>query len=428
MKNKATPRLPAQVGAGLFLTVEQLLLPMIEGIVNSRRELFGWIQEVGINALKELFERDVVEMAGAKGKHCAERSHYRWGAAPIVLPFGGQRITVACPRLRAVGGGEAQLKSAMHFRTVDPVPARVLNQILLGVSTRGYRQSLEPVPAAITARGASKSAASRHLIGRMSAKLREQLSRRLDQLDLLVLMVDGIEIAHRTVVVALGILADGRKVVLGLWLGSTENSALCTSLLNDLLERGLKVDGRILCLIDGGRGIRKALADVFGDLAVVQRCRVHKKRNIVDHLPPNRKAYVSRMLTEAWNSASATLARRRLKTLLQWLESNGESGAAGSLREGLEETLTVAKLDLPAALRGFLVTTNAIENLIGTSRRISRNVKRWRSGEMIVRWTAVGLAQAEKNFRRVRGYRNLALLKRALRAQPLKLDLSEAAA
>ena len=428
MKNRANRGLPAQVGAGLLPTAQQLLLPMIEGIVHTRRELFAWIQQVGINALQELFELDVVEMAGAKGKHCPARSHYRWGAAPIVLPFGGQRITVACPRVRAVRGGEAQLRSARHFRSVDAVPARVLNQILLGVSTRGYRHSLEPVPAGISARGASKSAASRHLIARMSGQLREQLRRRLDQLDLLVLMVDGIEIAHRTVVVALGILADGRKVVLGLWLGSTENAALCTALLNDLLERGLKVDGRILCVIDGGRGIRKALEDVFGDLAVVQRCRVHKKRNILDHLPPPRKAYVSRMLTEAWRSDSATLARRRLKTLLQWFESNGENGAAGSLREGMEETLTVAKLDLPGALRTFLVTTNAIENLLGTSRRISRNVKRWRSGEMIVRWTAIGLAQAEKNFRRVRGYRHLPLLVRALRQDAVKIDRTEEAA
>jgi transposase-like protein len=428
MKNRANPGLPAQVGAGQLPTAQQLLLPMIEGMVHTRRELFGWMQQVGINALQELFELDVVEMAGAKGKHCPERSHYRWGAAPIVLPFGGQRITVPCPRVRAVHGGEAQLQSARHFRAVDPVPAQVLNQILLGVSTRGYRHSLEPVPAGISARGASKSAASRHLIARMSGQLRDQLSRRPDQLDLLVLLVDGIEIAHRTVVVALGILADGRKVVLGLWLGSTENAALCTSLLNDLLERGLKVDGRILCVIDGGRGIRKALTDVFGDLAVVQRCRVHKKRNILDHLPPVRKAYVSRMLTEAWKSDSATLARRRLKTLLQWLENNGETGAAGSLREGMEETLTVAKLDLPGALRTFLVTTNAIENLIGTSRRISRNVKRWRSGEMIVRWTAIGFAQAEKNFRRVRGYRHLPLLARALRQDAVKIDRTEEAA
>jgi transposase-like protein len=169
------------------------------------------------------------------------------------------------------------------------------------------------------------------------------------------------------------------------------------------------------------------LLDVFGDRAVVQRCWVHKKRNILDHLPPNRKAYVSRMLTEAWKSDSATRARRRLKTLLRWLENNGENGAAGSLREGID-AFTVAKLELPPALRGFLVTTNAIENLIGTTRRVSRNVTSWRSGEMIVPWTAVGLSHAEQNFRRVRGYRYLPLLKRALRIRPSKVDLNEEAA
>jgi putative transposase len=184
-----------------------------------------------------------VELAGPKGKHRSERSHYRWGAAPIVLPFGERRIVVPCPRVRGVGGGEAQLKSVGHFRTVDPVPARVLKQILLGLSTRGYAKSLEPAPAEMTTRGASKSAASRHLIARMTDKLRAQLQRRLDQLDLLVLMLDGIEIAHHTVVVALGILADGRKAVLGLWLGSTENAALCTALLNDLDIAALPILG-----------------------------------------------------------------------------------------------------------------------------------------------------------------------------------------
>jgi transposase-like protein len=216
--------------------------------------------------------------------------------------------------------------------------------------------------------------------------------------------------------------------VLGLWLGSTENAVLCTALLNDLLERGLKVEGRILCVFDGGRGIRKALGDVFGDLAVVQRCMVHKRRNLLEHLPPHRKAYVTRMLSAAWHSETAQLARRRLRTLLHWLEHNGENGAAASLREGMEETLTVSKLALPASLRTFLVTINAIENLIGSARRTSRNVTRWRSGLMIVRWTGVGLIHAEQNFRRARGYRNLPLLKRALRAESLKLDLAEEAA
>jgi len=247
--------------------VEQLTLPMIEGIARSKESLLEWVHQVGLSALRELFEHDAERIAGPKGKHSTERSHYRWGSAPAELPFGGRRIVVRRPRVRSRSGQEARLATVEHFQRMDAVPARVLNQIMLGVSTRGYEHSLEPLPAGVMARGTSKSAASRQLIARMSDKLREQLNRRLDALDLLVLMLDGVVIARRTVVVALGILADGRKVVLGLWQGSTENAALCTALLQNLLERGLKVDGRTLCVIDGGRGIRKALEDVFGDLA-----------------------------------------------------------------------------------------------------------------------------------------------------------------
>jgi putative transposase len=428
MRKRAKSREAKQAGRGLLLTAQQLLLPMIEGIAHSKAALLEWVHQVGLSALGELFERDAEQLAGPKGKHSKERSHYRWGSAPAELPFGGRRIVVSRPRVRNIVGGEEQLPTVEHFQRVDPVPARVLNQILLGVSTRGYEKSLEPPPAGVAARGTSKSAASRHLIARMTDKLREQLTRRLDDLDLLVLMLDGVEVARRTVVVALGVLADGRKVVLGLWLGSTENAALSTALLQNLLERGLKLDGRVLCVIDGGRGIRKALTDVFGDLVVVQRCQVHKKRNVLDHLPQSRKAHVARALSQAWASDSTELARRRLKALLQWLQRNGECGAAASLREGMEETLTVLKLKLPPALRGFLVTTNAIENLIGSARRTSRNVTRWRSGDMIGRWAALGLLQAERHFKRIRGYRHLPLLKRALRGDPAKLDVTEEAA
>jgi putative transposase len=428
MRKRAKSREAKQAGTGLLLTAQQLLLPMISGIAHSKAALLEWVHRVGLSALGELFERDAEQLAGPKGKHSKERSHYRWGSAAAELPFGGRRIVVSRPRVRNIVGGEQQLPTVEHFQRVDPVPARVLNQILLGVSTRGYEKSREPPPAGVAARGTSKSAASRHLITRMTDKLREQLTRRLDDLDLLVLMLDGVEVARRTVVVALGVLADGRKVVLGLWLGSTENAALSTALLQNLLERGLKLDGRVLCVIDGGRGIRKALTDVFGDLVVVQRCQVHKKRNVLDHLPQSRKAHVARALSEAWASDSTELARRRLKALLQWLERNGETGAAASLREGMEETLTVLKLKLPAALRGFLVTTNAIENLIGSARRTSRNVTRWRSGDMISRWAAVGLLQAEQHFKRIRGYRHLPLLKRALCGDTSKLDATEEAA
>ena len=276
--------------------------------------------------------------------------------------------------------------------------------------------------------GTSKRAARRQLMGRMGEQLGEQLSRRLDELALLVLMLDGVQIAHRTVVVARGILANGRKLVLGLWPGSTENAALCTARLHNLIERGLKVDGRLRCVIDGGQGMRQALAAVCGDRAVVQRWRVHKKRNVLDHLPQNRKAYVARALSQAWAGQSAAMARRRLKTLLQWLERNAESAAAASLREGLAETLTVAKLGLPPARRTFLTTTKAIENLMGSVRRLSRNVTRWRPADMLSRWTAAGLLDAEPGFHRIKGYRHLPPLAPALRSQPSQLDQTVEAA
>ena len=295
MKNRAERADQKQAAANT--AVGQLLLPMIAGIARSKLALLEWVHQVGLAALAEVFEHDAAQLAGARGKHDAARSHYRWGARWSELPFGGRFIRLRRPRVRATSGGEAPLPSLEQFRTADPVPAKVLNQILLGVSTRGYQKSLDPAPAGILSRGASKSAAGRHLVARMTEKMRGFLTRRLDQLDLLVLMLDGLQIARRTVVVALGVLSDGRKVVLGLWQGSTENAQLCTSLLQDLLERGLKLNGRVLCVIDGGRGLRKALTDVLGDLAVVQRCTLHKKRNVLAHLPQSRHAHLARALS-----------------------------------------------------------------------------------------------------------------------------------
>ena len=192
-------------------------------------------------------------------------------------------------------------------------------------------------------------------------------------------MLDGLEVAGQTVVVTLGITIDGTKVPLGIWLGSTENSRVCTAMLQDLLERGLRVDESIPCVVDGGKGIRKALVDVLGDLAVIQRCQIHKLRNLRSYLPKSRHAYVLQTMKEAYKCKSADKARKRLQALVSWLERNGYDEAAGSLREGMEETLTVVKLALPALLRQSLATTNAIENLNGTIRRVSRNVKRWKS-------------------------------------------------
>ena len=394
--------------------LRQLLMPMVAGMAAAKRDLMEWVQEVGLEALKEVFEADATAIAGPKGQHSQERINHRWGTTDTELPFGGRRIGLKRPRVRSKLGQEVTLPSVARFQAEDPLPERVLNQIVLGVSTRGYGSSLETAPAGVRSRGTSKSAASRHLVERMGAKLRDYLARPLGEVKLLALMLDGIEVARHTVVVALGITEDGTKTTLGLWQGSTENAALCTSLLQDLISRGLKLDTKILCVIDGGKGIRKAIEDVLGDLAVVQRCQLHKRRNLKAHLPEERQAYVDRALREAYRSASADTARKLLRNLISWLDNNGHEDAAASLREGMEETLTVLKLGLSERLRRSLSTTNSIESTLGTVRRVSRNVKRWKAG-MVRRWVAMGLLTAQKRFRRIKGHRDLPQLIAALR-------------
>ena len=402
--------------------VRQLLMPMVAGMAASRTDLMEWVQGMGLDALQEMFKADAVAIAGEKKKHQGNRTHNWWGTAKAELPFGGRRIQVDRPRVRKKSGGEVTLPTVKRFQSEDPVPERVLNQILLGVSTRGYEQSLSAPPPGVVGRGTSKSAASRNLVSRMASKMREYLSASLDYVDLLILMLDGIEVGGQTVVVALGVTVDGTKIPLGLAQGSTENAAVCTTLLQDLLSRGLKVEEKILCVIDGGKGIRKALSDVFGDRALIHRCHIHKRRNLKDHLPKNVQLYVDRLLREAYGSTSAEVARKRVKSLISWLEGNGHEDAAGSLREGMEETLTLLKLDLPIRLRSFLATTNAIENTLSTVRRITRNVKRWKGGAMVRRWTAAGLIEAQKKFRKIRGYRELPKLVAALRSHAAEAE------
>jgi transposase-like protein len=253
--------------------------------------------------------------------------------------------------------------------------------------------------------------------------MNQYLSRKLDQIDLAVLMLDAIVVAQRAVIVALGIDIKGDKHPLGLWLGSTENKTICIELLQDLLGRGLKVNGRILCVIDGSKALRAAIDDVLGDSAVVQRCQLHKLRNVRDHLPKHRQAYVTRAIRQAYQARSADSGRKALKALISWMENNGENDAAASLREGLEETITVLKLGLPNGLSRSLATTNAIENLNGEIRRITRNIKRWRNANnMVKRWVSLAISNAQRKFRKIKGYKEMPVLVAKLRnqsAQPL---------
>ena len=392
-----------------------LLAPLVAGMTTTRQQLLAWVQAAGLVALDAVFREEAATLAGPKGRHDPTRSHHHWGTTPRQLTFGGRRLSVACPRVRSRAGEEAILPSVAAFRREDPLTARVMEQLLLGVSTRGYAPSLEAPPAGTRSRATSKSAVSRRLVTQTRRQLAAQLAGRLDELDLVALFLDGVHVAGQTLIVALGVTAEGSKTPLGLRLGSTENAAVCTELLQELVTRGLRLDGRVLCVIDGGKGLRKALGDVLGTSAVIQRCQLHKQRNLLALVSKGHQAVVRTALRRAYRAGSAAAARRQLQALASWLEANSHPDAGASLREGLEETLTVLKLDLPPTLRRFFATTNCIENLVATLRHVARNVKRWRAGDMIHRWAGLGLLRAAARFRRIKGHRDLPRLASALR-------------
>src|SRR6266478_5461649 len=283
-----------EAGLGLAPLVE----PMLAGMTATRQHLLAWVHAQGLAALDELFREEAVALAGPKGRHQPERTHHHWGTAATELTFGGRRLQVRRPRVRQTAGGEATLPSVAAFRDRDPLTARMMQQLLAGVSTRHYEGSLEARPSGRPTRGSSKSAVSRAVVRRTRQRLHEYLARRLDGLEVMALFMDGVVVAQQTVIVVLGITRDGGKVPLGLRLGSTENAAVCTELLQDLLARGLTLDGRVLWVIDGGKGLRKALRDVFGDAAVIQRCQLHKARNLDALVPPARQAYAAALLRD----------------------------------------------------------------------------------------------------------------------------------
>src|SRR6266851_642885 len=384
-----------------------LVEPMLAEMTTTRQHLLAWVHAQGLAALDELFRAEAVALAGPKGRHHPQRTHHHWGTAATELTFGGRRVQVHRPRVRQTAGVEATLPSVAAFRDRDPLTARMMQQLLVGVSTRHYEDSLEARPSGRPTRGSSKSAVSRAVVRRTRQRLQEHLARRLDGLAV---------VALQTVSVVLGITREGGKVPLGLRLGSTENAVICTELLQDLLARGLTLEGRVLWVIDGGKGLRKALSDVFGDAAVIQRCQLHKARNLDALVPKARQAYVRASLRRAYRAARAAAARRQLTALATWLDRNGHADAAASVREGLEETLTVLKLGLPPTLRRFFATTNCIENLIGTLRHVTRNIKRWRDGDMRRRWIGLGLLRAAERFRRIKRHGELGVLVTALGA------------
>lgn len=394
---------------------EQVTVALQEVALNARAGLLAFAVGVGLEVFHTLLEENVSELVGQKGQHQAERRAYRHGHEPSSLTLGGRKVTVDKPRVRSCQGQELTVPLWKAFSEQDIAGTMVLERMLAGVSTRQYPVSLEPV-GDLGSRGTSAAAVSRQFVARTQRALAELMAKDLSDLQLCVLMLDGIQMAGHTIVIALGIDRHGHKHVLGLREGSTENKALCTGVLTGLVERGLDAAAGLLVVIDGGKGLRAAVKDVFGDLALVQRCRLHKRRNILEHLPEEQRERVGRQLDRAWAKPEYSAALAALRDITKQLDEH-YPGAASSLREGLEETLTITQLHLPASLTKTLFSTNPIESMNSISRTAMRNVKHWRSGTMVCRWTAASLEVAAVKFRRVKGYRELPLLLAALAAR-----------
>lgn len=383
----------------------------VAGLV--RQGLRELIFAEGMRSVMEMLEAERTAVCGARYAHDPKRRAHRAGHADGELVLGGRLASVRRPRARDADG-EVTLPSWSAFRERDPLDERAVEQMLVGVSTRKYARSLEPVDSSLVTRGTSKSAVSRRFVAKTAARVKAWLERDLATIDLAVLMIDGLHVDDHVLLVALGIDADGNKHVLGLREGATENATSCTALLADLQARGLRTDRAILAVLDGSKALAKAVRTVFGARVRIQRCQAHKTRNVTDQLPDSMRTSVRQTMQQAYRSKNPTRAKKQLDNLARRLR-NEHPGAAASLEEGLDETLTVMAFGLPEWLERTLSTTNAIENLIGSGRELSRRVKRWKDGKMIVRWYATACIDAERRFHRVRDHKGLAKLVAALR-------------
>jgi len=395
----------------------QLSLGEIAG--QAKEGLLTLAVSTGLAVLHETMEWELERIVGPKGRHDRERTAKRHGHTPGEVTLGARRVQVSRPRVRTADDSEEiQLASYQEFASRDLLGRVMLERMLAGVSTRRSRRVDEPVGEQLKAeaRSTSKSSVSRSFVAKTRTALAELLGQDLSDLELAVVMIDGIDLADVTHVVALGITTDGTKVPLSLREGSTENATVATALLADLVDRGLRLSDEQLYVLDGAKALRKAVRDVAGPKALVQRCQIHKFRNVCGHLPERERPWVQAKLSKAWADPDHARALASLKALAAQLEKV-HPDAASSLREGMEETLTLTRLGVTGTLRRTLSSTNCIESMFDTVRTTQRNVKRWRDGDMRLRWTAAGMAEAQRGFRRVKGFRDLPKLIAAIRRE-----------
>lgn len=412
MKKVSTPKVVTTPQAHESSLPPQVQEALGELVGAAREGLLALSVGVGLGVVHELMEAEVTEVVGPKGKHDPDRTAKRHGHEDGSMTLGGRRVQVSRPRMRTADDEhELPVCTYEYFADRDPLTRAVMDRMLAGVSTRKFAGAGEPVGEGVetASTSTSKTSVSEVFIERTRTALSELMGRRLEDVRLAVMMLDGMEIAERIHVVALGITTEGVKIPLGLWEGSTENATLARMLLADLVDRGLDPEQAILFVIDGGKALRKAIKDVFGEHALVHRCHRHKERNVTDLLPERDRDQVRGRMRAAWALTDADLAEQRLELLASELERTWPDAAA-SLREGMAETLTLMRLKIGGQLAKTLSSTNPCESMIEIVRHTQRNVKRWRDGDMRRRWTAAGMLLAEQQFRRIIGYRDLAKL------------------
>jgi len=415
-KNYQT-RAPMTSAALRHAVPETVSVAMAEIAEDMREGLLALAVGTGLQVMQALMDEDVTAACGPKGKHDANRTGTRHGREVGSVTLGGRRVPIERPRMRAAdGSGELPVPAYELFSQTEVLGRLAMQRMLAGLSSRRYPAGLEPVGQRVEqqARSTSKSAVSRRFVAATETALAELLAAPLGELDLVALMIDGVHFGEHLCVVALGIGLDGTKHPLGLAEGSTENTSVVTDLLTGLRERGLDTTRPILVGIDGGKALRAAVTRVF-DHPVIQRCQLHKIRNVADKLPDHLAATVTKRMRTAYHADSALAAEAQLEALAKELERT-HPGAAASLREGLAETLTVLRLGVSPTLARTLRSTNSIESMISIARDHSTNVKNWQSGNMALRWCAAGMVEASKQFRRVNGHLHLPALRVALDA------------
>jgi transposase-like protein len=390
----------------------QMMLPLAEMVGWLRKGVGELIRQAGLQLMDLMMQEEVRELVGERSQRQAERTASRWGNERGYCVVMGQKVPIQRPRVRTTDEKEVRLGSYEMFHRGEPLTETVWEKLMLGLSTRKYDQAIRQFTEAY---GLEKSAISEHFIEASRKKLKDMMERRLDKMRLCALLIDATPFAGQQMVAALGIDEYGRKMILGIRQGATENATVVGELLTELVERGFDFTEPRLYILDGAKALSAAVKKHAGESAAIQRCQVHKRRNVLDHLTDEQKPDVAKKLNAAYALEDYAAAKQALNAVHRELKDLNPS-AARSLGEGMEETLTVHRLHLPMQLRKTMASTNVIESAFSIVEQVCKNVKRWHGGDQRERWVGSGLMVAEKQFRRITGYKLIPVLIKELEA------------